>query len=163
MTAEAKHASSRRNSQDGIALLIAVLLLLMVSAIGVAAIDHAGEQNSVAGHARRTTITFHAADAGIEYGRERVFHKPPVLEPFDITLDDGQTGFYSGTRSDTSAQDVTPPTSGPPPDGFSINVGGPGGFVNQNTTLNVTANGPGSTTVELETRVSQTVAGFGRY
>jgi hypothetical protein len=153
----------RRPRQEGIALLIAVLMLLMVSAIGVAAIDHAGEQNAVAGHARRTTITFYAADAGVEYGKERVFHKPPILEAFDVTLDDGQTGFRSGTRTDTSAQDVEPPDAGPPPDGFSINVGGSGGFVNQNTTLNVTATGPGNATVELEARVSQTLSGFGRY
>jgi hypothetical protein len=163
MPAPARPPLSRRSRQDGIALLIAVLLLLMVSAIGVVAIDHAGEQNSVAGHERRTAITFHAADAGVQYGRQRVFHKPPILDSFDVTLDDGQTGFRSGTRTDTSAQDVAPPDPGPPPDGFSINVGGAGGFVNQNSTLEITATGPGNTTVQLETRVSQTVGGFGRY
>ncbi len=153
----------KRSDEAGIALLIAVMMLLMVSAIGLAAIDRAGSQAQVAGHARRTTTTFYAADAGVEYARQRVFERPPNLESFQVTLDDGQTSFRSGTRTDTSAQDVTPPDSGPPPDGFSINVGGAGAFVSQNTTFSVTAAGPGNSAIELESRVAQTVSGYGRY
>jgi hypothetical protein len=158
-----KPSRPARAGEAGMALLIAVLILMMVGALGVAAIDHAGGQSSSAGHARRTTTTFYAADAGIHYGRARVLEKPPVLAPFEATLDDGQTTFRSGTRADTTPQEVAPPDAGPPPEGFSINVGGTGGFFSQNTTLNVTASGPGNATVELESRLSQTVSGYGRY
>jgi hypothetical protein len=145
------------------ALLIAVLLLIMVSAIGVAAIDHAGSEQEVAGHARRTATTFYAADAGLEYGRQRILNRPPVLDGFSVTLDDGQTTFRSGPRSAGSAVDLTPPTTAAPPDGFSINVGGAGGFVSLNTTFNITGQGPGNSVVELESRVTQTSSGYGRY
>ena len=49
-------ARPRRSGEAGMALLIAVMMLLMVSAIGLAAIQRAGSQNSIAGHARRTAF-----------------------------------------------------------------------------------------------------------
>jgi hypothetical protein len=156
------HVPDPRRDQAGMALLIAILMLLMISAIGVAAIDHSGDESEVAGHERRTTITFYAADAGIQYARTRVFTNPPNLDEFEVALTDGTT-FRSGTRDDGAATELDAPDIGAPPDGFSINVGGAGGFVSENLTVNVTAAGGGNSTVELETRLSQTVAGYGRY
>lgn len=156
------HVSESRRDQAGMALLIAIMMLLMISAIGVAAIDHSGDENEVAGHERRTTTTFYAADAGIQYGRTRVFRNPPIFDEFEVTLPDGTT-FRSGTRVDGAATALDTPDLGAPPEGFSINIGGAGGFVSENLTMNVTAEGGGNSTVELETRVSQTVSGYGRY
>ncbi len=153
---------SPRRDQAGMALLIAILMLLMISAIGVAAIDHSGDESEIAGHERRTMTTFYAADAGIQYGRTRFFANPPNLDEFELTLADGTT-FRSGTKDDGAATALDAPDLGAPPDGFSINVGGAGGFVSSNLTLNVTADGGASSTVELETRLSQTVSGYGRY
>ncbi len=151
-----------RRDEAGMALLIAVLMLLMISAIGVAAIDHSGDESESAGHERRTATTFYAADAGIQYGRTRVFTNPPNLDEFEVSLSDGTT-FRSGTRSDGAATALESPDIGAPPEGFSINVGGAGGFVSQNLTMNVTGEGGGNSTVELETRLAQTVSGYGRY
>ena len=156
------HDASPRRDQAGMALLIAILMLLMISAIGVAAIDHSGDESEIAGHERRTTTTFYAADAGIQYGRTRIFTNPPNLDEFELTLADG-TSFRSGTKADGAATALDAPELGAPPDGFSINVGGAGGFVSQNLTMNVTGEGGANSTVELETRVSQTVSGYGRY
>lgn len=156
------HHAQPERAQAGMALLIAILMLLMISAIGVAAIDHSGDESEIAGHERRTTTTFYAADAGVQYARTRVFTNPPNLESFSLALADGTT-FRSGTRADGAPTALDAPDIGAPPDGFSINVGGAGGFVSQNLTMNVTAQGGQSSTVELETRVSQTVSGYGRY
>jgi hypothetical protein len=147
--------------ESGMALLVAVMMLLLISAIGVAAIDHSGTASQTAGHSRRSTVTFYAADAGVQFGRTRVFQNPPNLSPFTITMDDGTTA-RTGRRTDGGPVTITPPDTGAPPEGFSINVGSGTGFVSENTLFSITAQA-GSSTAELETRVAQTRGGYGSY
>ena len=147
--------------ESGMALLVAVMLLLLISAIGVSAIEHSGSASQTVGHSRRNTTTFYAADAGIQFGRTRVFQNPPNLSPFQVALDDG-TAFRSGNDPGGTPSASTPPDTGAPPEGFSINVGTGTGFVSENTTFNITAN-LDTSEVELETRVAQTRGGFGSY
>jgi type IV pilus assembly protein PilX len=155
-------AAPARRDEAGMALVIAILLLLLVSAIGVAAIDRSGSESSQAGRGRRNAITFYAADAGIQYGRAQVMESPPRLDSFQVTLLDG-TQFRSGPRAGAGAADLPVPDTGPPPDGFAINVGSGTGFVDEAHRFSVTGVAPDGTEQELETKVAQVKGGFGAY
>jgi Tfp pilus assembly protein PilX len=52
--------------EEGMALLIAVIVLLLMSALGLAALQHAGDEASGSGRARRKDSTLYAADSGIK-------------------------------------------------------------------------------------------------
>lgn len=156
------NAPMPRRDEAGMALLVAILLLLLVSAIGVAAIDRSGSESTQAGRGRRNAITFYAADAGIQYGRSQVMESPPRLDAFEITLLDG-TEFRSGPRSAGAAADLPVPDTGPPPDGFAINVGSGTGFVDETHRFSVTGVARDGAEQELETKVAQVKGGFGSY
>jgi Tfp pilus assembly protein PilX len=58
--------------EQGMALLIAVTLLLMISAIGLTALQSAQDEASGAGRSRRKTMTLYAADAGLKVVEDRL-------------------------------------------------------------------------------------------
>ena len=153
-------SSNTLRDESGMALIIAVLILVVVSAIGLASIDHAGAEAQESGAARRTMITFHAADAGIQFGISRLVQDPPDLTAYDITLSNGAR-FRSGARTASSAQQLPTPESGPPPDGYALNTGG--GYLTQTFTAPVTAFGVGNSVAELEVRLGKLQAGVGGY
>ena len=152
---------SRIRDEHGVALLIAVLLLLLVSGIGIAAIEHAGQDSAAAGSRRRTATTFYAADAAIQYATNQFAQQPAVLDPFQLTLADGTT-IRSGPRSASSAQPLTALGTGPPPDGACINLGG-SCFRSDLYRATVSALGPASGAAELEGQYSVVQSGTGAY
>ena len=123
------HESVRR--EDGIALLIAVLLLMLVSAIGIAAIEHSGGELASGGRARSSTVAFYGADAGLNLAVNQIAQEPPDLTPVNVTLTDG-TLVRSGTRTDTVPQPLLKGGTGLPPEGYSLNTGS--GYVNRRST-----------------------------
>lgn len=50
--------------ESGVALLIAVILLLLMSALGLAALQHSGDESAGSGRSRRKDATVYAAEAG---------------------------------------------------------------------------------------------------
>ncbi len=56
----------RHPSEEGIALLIALLFLLVISALGVNALSRAQEENSSGASSRHRVVNLMAADAGIK-------------------------------------------------------------------------------------------------
>jgi Tfp pilus assembly protein PilX len=163
---ERARTSTDLRDERGIALFAAVMILLLISAIGLSMIDHSGEEAEVSGRSRLTATTFHAADGGVQILANRVTQNPPRTDPFDITLTDGNAmtpdvRVRSGTRTDTSAQPVAMVGTGPPPEGFAINIGSSYGVTLYRG--NVTAIEPGSGTVELEGKFSKLEAGIGGY
>jgi Tfp pilus assembly protein PilX len=109
-------------ADQGLALILAVLLLLLVTGIGIAAIHHSGEDSMLTGSFRRRVMTFYAADAGIQFATNQVRQNPPIVDPFTQTLTDG-TVLRSGPRTSAAAEPLTSLGYGPPPDGTCINVG----------------------------------------
>jgi hypothetical protein len=146
--------------ESGVALLVAVLLLLMVSAIGVAAMDHSRGDSEQSGSSRRATITFHAADAAIQRGLSQLQDSPARLDAFQATLADG-TIYRSGARSASGAQPIPAPETGPPPSGYAINLGA--GYLTHVYNHTVSAFGPGNASLELQARYSKLEAGMGTY
>ena len=55
--------------QEGSALLVTVMLLVLLGVIGVAAMDASRVDQQVAGFGKRSQLAFYAAEAGIAQGR----------------------------------------------------------------------------------------------
>jgi len=64
-----QHRSIRRRGREkGMALFIAILLLLVVTVMGIALMLTASFENTLIGTENRISKIFYAADSGIEYG-----------------------------------------------------------------------------------------------
>ncbi len=62
----------RSNSQDGVALLVAMITLLLISGVAVAMIVASGAESSINGNYRSSSSAYYAALAGLEEGRGRL-------------------------------------------------------------------------------------------
>ena len=63
---------SRQKREEGVALLIAIFVLLLVCVIGIALIVSSGTESALAGNYRSATGAYYAALAGLEEGRGRL-------------------------------------------------------------------------------------------
>ncbi len=149
-----------RKGESGIALLIAVLITLLVSALGIAAINHSGAEMSSTGRTRTGIATFHAADGGLGIVERQLSETPLVVAPFNVTFNGGYA-VRSGAKSDATPQEIDSAGAGKPPDGYSINVGS--GYVSSLFRTEVTATGPGGSSIELEVKLSRFESGSGGY
>ena len=141
-----------RPGESGIAMILAILLLLLLSGIGIAVVDHSGEESAVAGRSRRSSFTFYAADSGIQLSIARVSQFPPQLNAFTATFADGTT-MQTGDRSSGAPQPIERTNVGAPPDGFSIKYGS--GYVTETYRATVSAFGPDGSSAELEAKYSK--------
>jgi hypothetical protein len=77
----------RRRSEAGVALLIAIFVLLLVSVTAIALILSSGAESALAGNYRSSAITYYAALAGLEEARGRLLpSNPDYLGPVLATL-----------------------------------------------------------------------------
>lgn len=67
----------KRPSEAGIALLIAIFVLLLISVVAIALIVSSGTESALAGNYRSATGVYYAALAGLEEGRGRLLAKDP--------------------------------------------------------------------------------------
>jgi hypothetical protein len=69
--------SRRKHSEEGIALLIAIVVLLLVGVMAIALIVASGTESTLAGNYRSATSSYYAALAGLEEGRGRLLPTNP--------------------------------------------------------------------------------------
>jgi hypothetical protein len=150
-----------RRRETGAVLLFAVIMLVLLSAIGIAAMDRSSADLQQSGSSRRTARTFHAADGGIQIAASRLMEVPPITDAFSVNLEDGTT-VRSGPRTAASAQPITMVGSGPPPDGDCINVG-TSCFRTDLYQATATALEAGNSSVEIDAGFSIVVPGTGGY
>ncbi len=62
-------------SEAGVALLIAIFVLLLISVVGIALLVAAGTESALAGNYRSATGVYYGALAGLEEGRGRLLSK----------------------------------------------------------------------------------------
>lgn len=153
-----RRTSRVRESERGSGLLITMLVMMLVGAVAVAAINQAGEESSAGGRARATVRNFYAADAGIQIARARLAANPPNTAPFSIPLEGGRT-VESRRRSDATPQPLIRDGFGPPPEGYALNSDSP--FLNEVFLINITSTTPGGTTSEIEAKILRLQAGNG--
>ena len=75
---------SGRKQEAGVALLLSIFVLLVLSVVAVSMIIASGAESSLAGNYRASTNAFYAAMAGLEEGRGRMLAKNPNY--FDNTV-----------------------------------------------------------------------------
>lgn len=74
----------RKRQEAGVALLIAIFILLLISGVAVALIVASGTESSLAGNYRSSTSVYYAGLAGLEEGRGRLLPMNP--DYFDNTV-----------------------------------------------------------------------------
>jgi hypothetical protein len=70
-----KDRKTRRRSQDGIALLIAIFVLLLVSVVAIALLVSSGTETALGANYRSSSTVYYAALAGLEEARGRLLPK----------------------------------------------------------------------------------------
>jgi len=68
---------SRRRSEDGIALLIAIFVLLLISVVAIALLVSSGTETALGANYRASSTVYYAALAGLEEARGRLLPKNP--------------------------------------------------------------------------------------
>src|SRR6266567_581635 len=65
----------KRRNDNGVALLISIFVLLLISVVAIAMIVASGTESSLAGNYRSSTSVYYAALAGLEEARGRLLAK----------------------------------------------------------------------------------------
>jgi len=72
---KAQFTNRKRRRESGIALLISIFILLLISVVAIALIVSSGTETAMAGNYRTATSAYYAALAGLEEGRGRLLGK----------------------------------------------------------------------------------------
>lgn len=148
-----------RKREQGVALLITLMLILLVGVLVLTSIGHSGDESVAGARARATARALYAADGGMQLAFARVTQQPPVTTPIDITI--GNMSVQSRTRADAAAQNLDSLGSGPPPEGYGVNTGS--GYVSEVFRVNMTSLGPTGSTAELQAKLYQFSGSIGGY
>jgi type IV pilus assembly PilX-like protein len=103
-----RHRSIRRRGREkGIALFVAILLLLVVTVMGIALMLTASFENTLIGTENRISKIFYAADSGIEYGAAM------LNSTLDYTgsnpMPGGVSSYYPGSPTADMVVTIAPP------------------------------------------------------
>ncbi len=97
--------SIQMRDQSGVALLISVILMLLISAIGIAALQHAKQESSASGRARHHTRNLHAADGVLQIVVQQLTADNPANRqlPIDFAnfIQDPISGFWTSAKTGT--------------------------------------------------------------
>ncbi len=104
---------NRAKDEEGLALLVAVILLLMISAIGLTALQSAQEEAAGSGRSRRKTATLAAASAALELVAQQLdvgagYPKTDAINLPTFMTDQwgGNTAVRTGTADTATAQEI---------------------------------------------------------
>jgi hypothetical protein len=140
------------------ALMITMLMMLLIGAVAIAAINQSGAEASAGGRTRATARNLYAAEAGIQLAQMRLASSPPDTTAFSIPIDGNRT-VESRARADGAPQSLLHAGFGPPPEGYEINAGS--AFYSEIFLVNITSTTPRGTTTELEAKIARLQAGNG--
>jgi len=161
MTTMEKQMSTQQGdrARSGFALVTAMVVMMLVSAVVVNLIDYSGTERASSARARAAQKNLYAADSGVQLSLQRI-QLPRDLTAFSYSLSDG-TQVESRRRTDGSPQVIATAGLGAPPDGYSINIGG--GYVNELFQVNVTASASNNGMAELEAKLGSLQPNSGAY
>lgn len=153
-----QHPRDRRGEQ-GVALLITVILILLVGILVLTSIAHSGDESVAGARARSTARALHAADGGMQLALARIAQDPPNTSAIDITI--GNLSVQSRTRAQGAAQPLDSLGQGPPPEGYGVNMGS--GYVSELFRVDMTSLGPTGSTAQLESKLYRFAGVSGGY
>ncbi len=152
-----KHPMTRDlHDESGIALLIAVVLMLMVSAVALSALDRARQENLGSTAGRRKVATLIAADAGLRLVENQLLTgtgpTPDTAPIEDLGFVDAGNGlsttFRTGEINSSAALPILK-VGGTVREGGQLNVGGAGTYSYGVYRAGVVAADPGGASVQL--------------
>jgi Tfp pilus assembly protein PilX len=91
-------SNSLRN-EKGVALIIALLMLLILTLIGISAISTTTFETNISGNERIGTDAFYASEAGIQVGLNQL----PDTKPIPVTAIGTDSSCWSGSPQDKSS------------------------------------------------------------
>lgn len=151
--------TTRQEHDDGVALLIAVVLLLMVSAIGLNALQNAQSEGSAGGRSVRKASTFYAADAVMDAVRLQLDpsgsqYVVPVSQAID--LEDSNGGLIAARTGTADNAAATPPQAVGygTADGDQLNIGAANSYIRTIYRVDTVAQDPAGGRVELQAQFS---------
>jgi len=123
--------------ERGAALLIAIVLLLLMSALGITALQHAQDEASASGRSRRKDATLYAAESGLAMVQSRLLssYGGATMAAFTVdepTLVNDNFGNPIAVRSGRPENAVPEPIGAAgngraeAPDGYMMNIGSQG-------------------------------------
>ncbi len=149
-------------SQEGVALLVTVFVLLLIGAVAIAAIGQSGQEAASSARTRAAMRALLAADAGVEVALGHLAVSDE--SPFDVDIGDG-IRVQSRTRDDAGPQDITLASpGGPPPDEYGLpsasgTTYGDTGFFTDVFLINVTSSLPDGSVAQVEARLGRLSTG----
>ncbi len=102
----------RINSERGMAALIALMMIAMLTLLGLAALSSSDDEVTIAGNELQETRAFYAAEAGLEIAAAQMHTEydstgfPPVDLPVGTATVNGCTVTYSSTDDGAAHQEV---------------------------------------------------------
>jgi Tfp pilus assembly protein PilX len=157
------------SGESGIALVVTVLLLLLVSAIGISALNRAGDEKIVSTVSRRQVSNLSAAEAGLRLVQAQLENNTVGIPPDTALSRPGLfqdvSGLFTGVRSgtvDTATAQKIQPVGYTIPDGSEVRTGGGGAAPRLVYRVNVVASDPsgGNVQVQAQFSVRNTGPGF---
>ncbi len=104
---------TKAREEQGVALLIAVILMLLISAIGIAALQHAQQEAMGSGRSRHHTRNLHAADGVLQLVVQQLAADNPINRqvPIDFAnfIQDPVSGVWTSGMTGT----IDSPTAEP--------------------------------------------------
>ncbi|HTO55447.1 MAG TPA: PilX N-terminal domain-containing pilus assembly protein [Myxococcota bacterium] len=168
--------------QSGMALLISVIVLLLMSALALSALQHASEESTGSGTARRKDSTLYAAESGMAVYRTRLFNasygtagpdgltlNEPTLvtdsfgSPIHVMSGSPDNGDLPGGGDTPSPLTIDKQSFIPP--GYEKNLQTNGGMSFMGALADITARDAGAGLVHLQSqfRIPSGEAGNGTY
>jgi hypothetical protein len=150
----ARGTARTRRQEAGIALLISIFVLLLISVVAIALVVSSGTESSLAGNYRSATGVYYAALSGLEEARGRLLTKNPnsfkSTAPANFTLSPLPIGYvnYVLNPSPTDNQ-ATMLTTTYPDNEYAIEFGAPPAPATTSTTLSMWTSPPLSTSLNL--------------
>lgn len=113
---------SRRSSEDGVALLVALMLIVVLSLLAFALVTRSFVASRVAGIERYATMTFYAADGGVNGAKARL--RIGRTEEFSFGIPDlrGPHALEAGRPIEVEVSRLMP--AGPPRAVVGSQIGG---------------------------------------
>lgn len=147
------------DNQRGMALILALVMLTLMSLLGAMALSTSTTEISIAGNYRASQQAFYAAQRAVEYSMTNEHIYDRSVNDFPVSLTgDYATDIAAGTDNGGLDGDVTNQvdylTSGALPPGSGSD---PTYFQSRYYTINATGKGPHNTRARVESQVSRIV------
>lgn len=88
-----------RGNEKGLVLIIALLLLLVLTLIGISAISTTTFETNISGNERIGADAFYASEAGIQIGLNQL----PDTKPISVTAIGKDSSYWSGSPQDKNS------------------------------------------------------------